>query len=150
MNGMDLKFASNSFDFAFTLSSIEHFGSRENIKKAMSEIYRVLKPGGVLCLATELILNNAHHPEYFTLDEFKKYILESTEIKFKLVGGDLDLRISRSLVMNPVELDVEKNLNVSPHIVLKSGNVIWTSVICVLQKEMVDHNPKLEWRKGYD
>jgi glycosyltransferase involved in cell wall biosynthesis/GT2 family glycosyltransferase/SAM-dependent methyltransferase len=138
MNGTDLKFVENSFDFAFTLSSIEHFGSRENIKKAMSEIYRVLKPGGVLCLATELILNNAHHPEFFTLDELKDNILESTNIKFKMVGGDLDLRISQSLVLNPIEIDTEKNLNISPHIVLKSGNVIWTSVICFLQKEKIN------------
>lgn len=132
MNGTDLKFADNSFDFAFTLSSIEHFGSRENVREAMSEICRVLKPGGVLCLTTELILNNSHHPEYFTFDELRKYILESTEMK--VVGGEIDLRISRSIVLNPIELDIEKDLNISPHIVLKQGNVIWTSIICFLQK----------------
>ena len=132
MSGTDLKFPENSFDFAFTLSAIEHFGSRENIKTAMSEIFRVLKPGGILCLTTELVLNNTHHPEFFTFDEFKKYILESTDMK--LVGGEMDLRISRSIVLNPIDLDVEKNLNISPHIVLKQGNVIWTSIICFLQK----------------
>jgi SAM-dependent methyltransferase len=132
MNGTDLKFPENSFDFAFTLSSIEHFGSRENITKAMSEIFRVLKPGGILCLTTELILNNTHHPEYFTFEEFKKYILESTEMK--IIGGEIDLRISDSIANNPIDLDVEKDLTISPHIVLKQGNVIWTSIICFLQK----------------
>jgi ubiquinone/menaquinone biosynthesis C-methylase UbiE len=49
MDGTDLKFEDNSFDFAYSLSSIEHFGNRESVEKAMCEIYRVLKPGGVLC-----------------------------------------------------------------------------------------------------
>lgn len=132
MSGTDLKFGDNSFDFAFTLSAIEHFGSRKNIKKAMTELFRVLKPGGVLCLTTEIILNKSHHPEFFTVDELKEYILESTA--FKLVGGDIDFRISRSLVLNPIDLDVEKDLQVSPHIVLKQGKVLWTSIVLFMQK----------------
>jgi SAM-dependent methyltransferase len=117
MNGTDLKFGNNSFDFAFTLSAIEHFGSREDIKKTMAELFRILKPDGVLCLTTEVILNRSHHHEFFTVDEIRKYILESTE--FKLVGGDIDFRISQSLVLNPIDLDAEKDLHISPHIVLK-------------------------------
>lgn len=135
MDGTDLKFDDNSFDFAFSLSSIEHFGSRSNVEKAMSEIFRVLKPNGILCLATELILNNAHHPEYFTFDELKKHIIESTGLK--LVGGDIDFRISKSLYLNPIDLDVEKCLDISPHIVLKKGDVIWTSIVLFFKKEPV-------------
>ena len=132
MDGSNLKFDDNTFDFAFSLSSIEHFGSRENVIKSMSEIRRVLKPGGVLCLTTELIINKTRHPEFFTFDEFKKFILESTNLK--LVGGEIDLRISRSIADNPIDLDIEKDLNISPHIVLKQGGVIWTSIVCFLQK----------------
>jgi SAM-dependent methyltransferase len=133
MSGTNLQFEDNIFDFAFCLSSIEHFGSRENQKKALMEIYRVLKPGGILCLATELILNNAHHNEYFTIDELNEVILDSTD--FKLVGGDIDFRISSSLVKNPIELDKESNLYVSPHIVLKKGDVLWTSIMLFMQKK---------------
>ncbi|MDW7733410.1 MAG: class I SAM-dependent methyltransferase [Methanolobus sp.] len=133
MDGTDLKFNDNTFDFAFSLSSIEHFGSRDDITKAMSEMFRVLKPNGVLCLATELILNNARHPEYFTFDELNEYILGSNG--FKLAEEDIDLRISRSLLLNPIDLDTERNLHISPHIVLKQGNVIWTSIILFLKKE---------------
>ncbi|PWR71983.1 class I SAM-dependent methyltransferase [Methanospirillum lacunae] len=138
MNGTDLKFPDNTFDFAYSLSSIEHFGSRDNVKKSMSEIFRILKPNGIVCMVTELILNIATHPEFFTLDELKKYIVEPSDIPFKLVGGDLDLRISRSLVQNPIDMDIpdnERNLFVSPHIVLKAGHVIFTSVIVFLQKQ---------------
>jgi ubiquinone/menaquinone biosynthesis C-methylase UbiE len=137
MNGTDLKFEDDSYDFAFSLSAIEHFGSRDTIKKAMSELYRVLKPGGILCLTTELILNKSNHQEYFTVEEFKKYILDSTP--FKLVGGDFDLRISRSLVSNPIDLRIEKDLHISPHIVLKDGKVIWTSIVCFLKKDTINY-----------
>ena len=132
MSGTELGYADSTFDFAFSLSSIEHFGSRENSKKAVVEMERVLKPGGIACIATELILNGASHPEYFTLDELKVNILESSGMR--LVGGDLDLRISRSLVENPIELDVETNHQVSPLIVLKVGGMVWTSVMLFMQK----------------
>lgn len=133
MNALELEYEDNTFDFAFTLSSIEHFGSRDNSRKAVLELNRVLKPGGVACIATELIINNATHHEYFTLNELRETIINVPG--FHLVGGDLDLRISQSLYQNPIELDIEPNLRISPHIVLKSGNVIWTSVILFLQKD---------------
>jgi ubiquinone/menaquinone biosynthesis C-methylase UbiE len=135
MNATDLHFEDNTFDFAFTLSSIEHFGSRKNITTAMSEMHRVLKPGGFLCLTTEFILNKSRHPEFFTLDEFRQHILESTPLK--MVGGDMDLRISHSTVGNIIDLDSEKDLTISPHIVLKTGEVLFTSVLCFLQKPKI-------------
>ena len=133
MSGTDLMYDDSTFDFAFTLSSIEHFGSRDNQKRAMEEMRRVVKPGGVICVATELILNRGTHPEYFTLQELQAVILSNPGLT--MVGGDLDLRISRSLFENPIELDVEHNFRVSPHIVLKSGNVIWTSVMMFFRKD---------------
>lgn len=131
MNAMDLTFGDAEFDFAFCLSSIEHFGPRENTRKAMREIERVLKPGGIACIATELILNQTSHAEYFSPEEFDENILNSTSMK--LVGGDFDYRISDSLVRYPIDL-LKDDLSVSPHIVLQSGEVIFTSAICFLQK----------------
>lgn len=131
MNALKLDFANDSFDFTFCLSSIEHYGSRENSAQGVREMYRVTKPGGIVCIATELILNRTTHPEYFTLAEFEAVVLSSTPMK--LVGGELDLRIAVSLVENPLDLEID-DLSVSPHIVLKSGDVIFTSIICFLQK----------------
>lgn len=127
MSGTHLEYPDNTFDFAFTLSSIEHFGSRDAQRQAMSEMRRVVKPNGVICVATELILNNATHHEYFTLDELRDVIINTPGLS--LTGGDLDLRVSRSLFENPIQLDVEPNLNVSPHIVITAGGVIWTSIV---------------------
>lgn len=142
MNAMELEYKDNQFDFCFSLSSIEHFGSRENTKQAVIEMHRVLKVGGVACIATELILNDATHHEYFTLDELYETVINVDG--FELVGGDLDLRISRSLFENPIDLVIEKNLNISPHITLKQDDVVWTSVILFLQKK---EPPKINFFK---
>jgi len=132
MDGTKLEFGDELFDFAFSLSAIEHFGSRDNMKKAMTELFRVLKPNGVLCLTTEFILNNSKHQEYFSLDELREYILGST--KFLLAGGEIDLSISKNLLDDPIDVSIEKNLNISPHIILKNGEVIWTSIVLFLRK----------------
>lgn len=131
MNAMELTFQDAEFDFAFCLSSIEHFGPRENTRRAMREIERVLKPGGIACIATELILNRTTHAEYFTPEEFDENILGSTSMQ--LVGGEFDYRISESLVRYPIDL-AQDDLSVSPHVVLQSQDVVFTSAICFLRK----------------
>ena len=67
MDATTLDFPSETFDIAFSFSSIEHFGGRnhEGALKSMKEIERVLKPGGIAVIATEYMLNNKEHPEYF-------------------------------------------------------------------------------------
>jgi SAM-dependent methyltransferase len=132
MSGLDLQFPADTFDFIFSLSSIEHFGGHENAARAMQEMYRVLKPDGICCIATELILNNQSNGEFFTFQELQKYILTSTP--FTLTGTDLDLRVSESLLKYPVNLGEEKNLRVSPHIILRSDDCIFTSIILFFHK----------------
>lgn len=53
MDALDLCYEDGSFDGVFSCGSIEHFGSLENVERAVQEMARVLKPGGVLTLATE-------------------------------------------------------------------------------------------------
>lgn len=131
MNACELDFPDASFDFCFSLSSIEHFGPRENSIKAMREMARVLKPGGICCIATELILNGNSHDQYFTPEEFESIVINAEG--FQLVGGEPDLRISRSLVEYPLEIGVD-DLLVSPHLVLKEGMVVFTSCFAFLKK----------------
>ncbi len=64
---------------------------------------RVVKPRGVIAIATELILNDATHHEYFTYPELEQMFLRAPGLQ--LVGGPLDLRIADSLVRYPVMLD---------------------------------------------
>jgi SAM-dependent methyltransferase len=132
MSGCDLELEDDSFDFAFTLSSIEHFGTRTDIARSVRELERVLKPGGVVCIATEYILNKARHEEFFTHEELQEVIVNSSGLT--LVEPDLDLSISESLLRYPIDLVREENHHVSPHIVLENSGVIWTSIILFFRK----------------
>jgi SAM-dependent methyltransferase len=56
MDARELSFADDSFDVVFTLSSIEHFGSPQDVARAAAEIGRVLKPGGYAIVVTECLV----------------------------------------------------------------------------------------------
>jgi len=56
MDGRELSFPDASFDVVFTLSSIEHFGSGEDIARSAREIGRVLRPGGHAVIVTECLV----------------------------------------------------------------------------------------------
>ena len=56
------EFGDASFDAVFSLSSIEHFGAAAEIRRAAAAVGRVLRPGGVAFLATELSLSSPPAP----------------------------------------------------------------------------------------
>jgi SAM-dependent methyltransferase len=56
MDARKLEFPDESFDLVFTISSIEHFGSRRDIARAAQEIGRVLKPGGYAVIVTDCLV----------------------------------------------------------------------------------------------
>jgi SAM-dependent methyltransferase len=56
MDACALDFPDESFDVVYTLSSIEHFGSHQNIARAAAEIGRVLRPGGHAVIVTDGLL----------------------------------------------------------------------------------------------
>jgi SAM-dependent methyltransferase len=65
MDGRRLAFRPSTFDIVYSLSSIEHFGGLAGAIEAMDDMARVLKPGGVLVLATEYCLSGPPHHEAF-------------------------------------------------------------------------------------
>lgn len=50
--------ASNHFDIVVSLSTLDHFGTTADISVALAELYRVLRPGGILILT----LDNQSNP----------------------------------------------------------------------------------------
>jgi ubiquinone/menaquinone biosynthesis C-methylase UbiE len=56
MSGTNIHFEDNTFDAIFSYSSIEHFGEKKAVLDCMKEIERVLKPGGVASIATEIFI----------------------------------------------------------------------------------------------
>lgn len=56
MDARELCYVDGSFDGAFSCSSLEHFGNHGDIRQACDELCRVVRPGGVIGLSTELRL----------------------------------------------------------------------------------------------
>lgn len=61
MDAMDLRFEDATFDAVFSLSAIEHIGGVDGAKRGLREMVRVTQPGGVIAVATEIVVNNAPH-----------------------------------------------------------------------------------------
>jgi SAM-dependent methyltransferase len=57
MDARSLGFDDEAFDFVFSLSSIEHFGSMKDVERGAREIGRVLRPGGYAFIVTECLLS---------------------------------------------------------------------------------------------
>ncbi len=130
MDGCDLKYPDASFDIVFSFSSIEHFGGHKAASRSMQEMARVLKPGGVLVLATELVLNELPHPEFFLSDEVYSFLVKPSGLQ---LVEDIDFTISPSLLADPVDLATEY-LSKFPCIVCKAGKHLFTSILLFLRK----------------
>jgi SAM-dependent methyltransferase len=143
MDGAKLDFPDESFDIAFSFSSIEHFGGENHsgALKAMKEIERVLKPGGIAVIATEYILNDKEHPEFFNKRTIHSDLIDRLD-KLKLVEP-LDLRITTNTLDTVIDYNSEARIwdtldweykRTHSHIVIKYYNILLTSVMVVLQK----------------
>jgi SAM-dependent methyltransferase len=153
MSGTDLRFEDNTFDIVFSYSSIEHFGGKENAAKAMREIERVLKPGGIASIATEIFVGDdvakleqarewrkklpwnrvtryGIFPEMFTREEIEKYLIGSTGLKpcwpvdYSVNPDDL-----KKAIMYPGKPDQY------PHVFLDLRGILWGSIHIAFQKQ---------------
>jgi SAM-dependent methyltransferase len=133
MNALDLRYPNESFDIIFSLSSVEHFGGHAAASRAVQDMARLLRPGGVLALTTEVILNGVPHHEFFLPEEVTRYLVMPSGLQ---VLEDIDFTISPLLTAHPLDLgtDISRTF---PHIVLQTGPVVFTSVIVFLRKPLV-------------
>jgi SAM-dependent methyltransferase len=144
MNGTKLEFPSESFDIAFSFSSIEHFGGKNHsgALRSLKEMERVLKPGGLAVITTEYIINDKEHPEFFNERTIYSDLIDKLE-RLKLVEP-LDLRITTKTLdtvmdyypvgINWGNLDNEFRKS-HPHMLLRIKNILWTSVMLVFKKQ---------------
>ena len=132
-DGTKLPFADKSFDFCWSLSSIEHFGGHKGAAAAMAEMARVTKSGGIVCIATEVLLrDDQSHPEFFTRREITKYILKASP-NLALIGRmhwnvNLD-----EYIADPIFIPQDAT-RWRRHVVLQAGELQWTSAIAFLRK----------------
>jgi SAM-dependent methyltransferase len=106
MNALELRYEDESFDGIFSSGSIEHFGDLDNIHQSVVEMYRVLKPGGVVGLATEFRL--AGPPPglpgtvLFDESELRQVLLDGLDWE---LASPLDFSISDETMAAPVDFD---------------------------------------------
>jgi SAM-dependent methyltransferase len=163
MNALALEFVDESFDVVFSLSSIEHFGSRPQVARGAREMARVLRPGGHLVVVTECLIKS--HPldwprlqfairlttmgrrcphatprkrmiDTFTAGEIHRYIVRPTGLA---LVQPLDKRISPESFDNLTRWVGAGELHPAtgdawPHILLKAQGAPWTSAFLALRK----------------
>lgn len=128
MNARQLEFPDNSFDIVFSLSSIEHFGGSRAAAQAMHEVGRVLKPGGVAAIATELILNGVRDPNFFLPEQFAESVIRPSGLS---VIGDIDFSISADLLDTAPQVGETRR---QPYIAVYGGRALFTSIMVFLRK----------------
>jgi SAM-dependent methyltransferase len=128
MDGRHLGFRSDTFDIAYSLSSIEHFGGLAGAQAAVDEMVRVLKPGGILVLATEYMLAGTPHEEVFQPAEVHALI---SRPGLRLVQPIDELVYRR--YEYPV-VDLYRNRFQAPHMVVQMGETVFTTVMMFLEK----------------
>jgi SAM-dependent methyltransferase len=144
MDGTKLEFPSETFDIAFSFSSIEHFGGKDHSGslKSMKEIERVLKPGGIAVIATEYIINDKDHPEFFNKKTIYSDLIDKLD-SLKLVEP-LDLRITTKTLDTVLDWHEAFNRDISddeefakshPYLLLNLENLLFISVMLVFKKQ---------------
>jgi SAM-dependent methyltransferase len=128
MDGRHLAFPPATFDIVYSLSSIEHFGGLPGAIDAMDDMIRVLKPGGLLVLATEYCLSGPPHHEAFQPDEVQQLVARPG---VRMVDS-IDERVYRRYEV--AAIDLQKNPFQTPHMAVRDGETVFTSVVVFLER----------------
>ena len=127
-DGTKLSYENDLFDFAWSLSSIEHFGGHGAALKAMQEMARVVRPGGIVAIATEMMLLEEYaHPEYFKRSELIRDLIEpcsDLELVEPINFHTLPYEYIVDSIVVPAGVDRRRR-----HVVLNDGQVQWTSIL---------------------
>jgi SAM-dependent methyltransferase len=128
MDGRALEFPDKSFDIAYSLSSIEHFGGMDGAAATIREMTRILKPGGILALATEYALAGPPGEDVFQPHEIHQLVAQPG---LELVEP-IDEQVYRRYQTVPV--DVVNDPYRTPHMVVHVFDTVFTSVMMFLRK----------------
>jgi SAM-dependent methyltransferase len=127
MDGRRLAFADGAFDVAYSLSSIEHFGGLDGACAAVDEMARVVKPGGIVVVATEYRLSGPKRAEVFEPAEIQTLFHRPGMRLIESVDEDVYRRY-RYMPIDVVRLPYQ-----TPHLVVKVDETVLTSVVGFLE-----------------
>ena len=128
MDGRRLDFPDATFDVAYSLSSIEHFGGVGGARDAIDEMARVVIPGGLVVVATEYILAGPSHEEAFQPHEVHALF---DRPRLGLVEP-IDEKVYQRYEY--VAVDLRRNPHQTPHMVVRDGDTVFTSVMAFLNR----------------
>jgi SAM-dependent methyltransferase len=128
MDGRRLAFRDATFDVAYSLSSIEHFGKTGGALTTMDEMARVVKPGGLVAIATEYKLSGPAHEEVFDPEELRALLARP---RLELVQP-IDEAVYRRFEYVPI--DLYGNRYQTPHMVVRFNDTVFTSVMAFLRR----------------
>ena len=141
MEGTRLEFPDETFDFVFSFSSIEHFGGDRHVgaMRSVKEMERVLKKGGIAAIATEYVINGKDHNEFFNkqslyadlVDHLQMKLIEPLNLELNPRTLDNVLDFYSAVHWADRDLDYKNN---HPHIVIRSRNLLHTSIMLVFKK----------------
>lgn len=164
MDARSLDFPDESFDVAFSLSSIEHFGSPADIARSAREMARVLRPGGHALVVTECFVRR-HWTNAAPVDfavraaSLGRKRRIATPRRRAVVGEMFTPRELTSRIVRPSGLRLMQDLDLSlsedswanltrtgpdglepatgsfyPHVLLQADRSVYTSVCLPLEK----------------
>jgi SAM-dependent methyltransferase len=128
MDGRRLAFHDHTFDIAYSLSSIEHFGGVDGAAATIREMGRVLKPGGILALATEYVLGGPAHDETFLPGEIARLVDQPGLALVQPIDEGVYQRYEY------VAIDLYRNPYQTPHMVVRFNDTVFTTVMVFLRK----------------
>jgi SAM-dependent methyltransferase len=128
MDALRLGLRSECADVAYSLSSIEHFGGVEGATRALDEMARVLRPGGLLALATEFVIGGPPHDETFMPSEFERLI----ERRDLVLVGPFDRLVYSRYEYSAV--DLYANPYQTPHMVVRFNDTVFTTAFVFMRK----------------
>lgn len=155
VNALELPYDDESFDAIFSSGSIEHFGGLDQARQAMAEAYRVLKPGGVVSMSTEYLLDGdplatAEQTIMFTSELIADVLIgdhdwaEVTPPDHNVSPATLGTEMPIEEMLAEYQRHIEEedgNVHLHelemgryPHAVLRAGANVFTSVHLALRK----------------
>ena len=128
MDALGLGIRSGVMDVAYSLSSIEHFGGVDGAARAIDEMARVVRPGGIVAFATEYVLAGPPHEETFTPDEFDA-LLNRPGLR---PLGEFDRSVYSRYEYSAV--DLYGNPHQTPHMVVRFNDTVFTTAFVFMRK----------------
>ena len=105
MDMCSIEFPDNHFDFAYSSSAVEHIGGWDNFERHLAEVRRVLKPGGIYVMTTDISFGpSTECPGNFKFNpERLEWWLQKSGMAYEPV---VDCRVAHHYINTPMPADL--------------------------------------------